>query len=702
MNRPPAQGPELAKEDALDEGLDTLAPLTPSTARALPGTESRPPWGRLEGFSMVAVLRLLAVERKTCTLTIQEGGRRALLHLREGAPVHAESGSSTGQPALDDLLGWLDPIVSIARLRYEGAPTFEPRLPLALETKGAAVEAPIVPVIAAEGPGAAPGEPIENTGAAGEGLSPYARLMHLAEAGETGEFVAAREDEEFHVHLQRGRVVWVAGGQTRDRFRQHLLAVAGTRDEELQPVLEECRRSRLPLVETLVRHNLATPEQLRETFAAVFRDALADLRTLDEADCVFLRRGAEARQDMSFALRGLEPTDAPGAEAFTSDAPPGAPARAAADVESPPPPPVAEKPPIAEKPPGPPAPLVAEKPPAPPAPATAEKPPAPKIDAPSIDAFNDAMTPAPRAVRSPPVLRTDTPAEGAGTLPRFDLTPAAEAALRRSPGSADRGAASAESGPKALTLATLTSALEAEGVPVEGVCLTRGLAIVPGPLAPTLVPSPGLLDLMGGPAADRAELVILRAPDSTVIGQRIGGRPLVAWCRTHPEAYASAQALLARLGGSSPPASREPARTSGRALRLHHDQLPTDASAELTKLFTDNVDLISALIVDGSSRSYLAVDGPSAPPLTWMLRRALSSAGAFGPPRREAASDAETPPLLGARFIEGWWFGGPLLREPGHYGWLLLQPAAAQALGWLMAGRFCRRFGLQPLAALDA
>ncbi|HEU4406297.1 MAG TPA: DUF4388 domain-containing protein [Polyangiaceae bacterium] len=701
MNRPPARGPEATNEDGLDDGFDTLDPLTPPPARGQANADARPPWGRLEGFSTLAVLRLLEAERKTCTVTLQEGGRRALVHLRAGVPVHAESGSFTGRPALDDLLGWPDPVVSIARLRYEGAPTFEPRLPLASGPGGssgpvdagpteaaagsgdtAGVEAPGSPTgAAAEGLGASAGPPGQGpaAGADGRAPTPYARLLRLTEAGETGELVVAREADEFHVHLQRGHVVWVAGRQTRERFREHLLAVAGTRNEELQPVLEECRRARLPLVETLVRRNLATPEQLRETFAAVFREALAELRALAEADCVFLRRGAEARHDLSFSLRGLEPSpDLPSINAPPPDADARADAPSAPD-ESPPPPDVGERAARA------------------------------RVDVPATrDSLSDSMTPAPRAVRLPPMVPAspDAGAASPATLKAETIPPLAAELTASLPvlgdGHATPGGTLAGNGPVTFSLDALMAALDAEGVPVEGACLTRGLAIVPGASAPSFVPSPGLLDLMGGPATDRAELVILRAPDATTIGQRIGARPLVAWCRTRPELYAPAQALLARLGGSPLPAPRAPARSASRPLRVHHDRLPTDASAELHKLFTDNADLLSALVVDGGARSYLAVDGPAAPPLTWMLRRALSSAGAFGPRGRESAPDADAAPLLGARFVEGWWFGGPLLREPGHYGWLLLQPAAAQALGWLMAGRFCRRFGLQPLATLDA
>jgi uncharacterized protein DUF4388 len=583
VNRPPApaRGSETVKGDAPDEGFEALGPVS-SPLRTSSSPDIRSPWGRLEGFTVRAVLRLLEAEQKDCTVSLQEGGRRALVHLRAGRPVHAECGPLAGQPALDDVLRWADPVVSIARLRYEGAPTFEPPSATAFDAERA-------------GPAA---EPAAN--GAAKRSAPYARLVRLADAGETGEFVVAHAPDEFHVHLHQGHVVWAAGRHTRERFRRRLFEFAGTRGDDLQAVLEECRRSRLPLVETLVQRNLASPDQVRQTFAAVFRDALSDLRALSGGDCVFLRRTAEVGQDaIAFPLRGLEPApDAPN-----------------------------------------------DLPPAPEAPPKAESP-SPRAD----------EAPAPKALT-------------------IDETPVA----------------------KAITLDELLSALDAEKVSVEGVCLTRGLAIVPGNSRLAFVPSPGLLDLMGGPATERAELVVLRSSDAAVIGQRIGARPLVAWCRTRLEACSPAQELLARLGGSPPPAPPAPQASAqpGRALRVHHDRLPTGATAELTKLFTDNPELISTIVVGASARSYLAVDGPAAPPLTRMLRRALSSANTFGPQRRDVAVNADAPPpLLGARFAEGWWFGGPLLREPGHYAWLLLQPSAAQALGWLMAGRLCRRFGL--------
>lgn len=118
---------------------------------------------------------------------------------------------------------------------------------------------------------------------------PFAKLSALADGHATGELIATSTGGETHVFLHRGRVAWATDSRRPNAFARHLQSV-GIGGEVLREVTEECRRGRLPLVETLVAWGLATAEDLRAALQQQLREMLELLRVDDRGQTLFLAR----------------------------------------------------------------------------------------------------------------------------------------------------------------------------------------------------------------------------------------------------------------------------------------------------------------------------------------------------------------------------------------------------------------------------
>jgi predicted regulator of Ras-like GTPase activity (Roadblock/LC7/MglB family) len=69
--------------------------------------------GYLEGVNLFSVLQLLEMERKTCTLRLSLGDRRATLWIRNGEIERAEVDNLTGDSAIMALVDWKTPKIDI-------------------------------------------------------------------------------------------------------------------------------------------------------------------------------------------------------------------------------------------------------------------------------------------------------------------------------------------------------------------------------------------------------------------------------------------------------------------------------------------------------------------------------------------------------------------------------------------------------------
>jgi hypothetical protein len=160
-------------------------------------------------------------------------------------------------------------------------------------------------------------------------------LVQEATAGRSGEFIFATNDLEVHVFLQRGRIAWATDSSRPFEFTRFLRSRCRIEDEMFREVLEECRRSRKPLGQTLVAWELSTWEDVRASLRHQLRLALGTLAQSPLGASMFLSRGRFADYDerLTFDLGELalgEGEDEP-AERASSARPP------TADIAPPPP-----------------------------------------------------------------------------------------------------------------------------------------------------------------------------------------------------------------------------------------------------------------------------------------------------------------------------------------------------------------------------
>jgi len=70
--------------------------------------------GSLFQFGLPSLLQLIGMERKTCTLTLEQDGRTGRLYMREGDLLDAECGALRGEDAAVTIAGWSSPSVVVS------------------------------------------------------------------------------------------------------------------------------------------------------------------------------------------------------------------------------------------------------------------------------------------------------------------------------------------------------------------------------------------------------------------------------------------------------------------------------------------------------------------------------------------------------------------------------------------------------------
>lgn len=104
---------------------------------------------------------------------------------------------------------------------------------------------------------------LERREALPDGLDPRGSIGELASRGFSGELEFAGGGERVVVFFQAGRIAWANDSLHRRAFVEHLRHTAGVDQGDVEAVVEECRKTRRPIGETLVEWNLASPEQVR-------------------------------------------------------------------------------------------------------------------------------------------------------------------------------------------------------------------------------------------------------------------------------------------------------------------------------------------------------------------------------------------------------------------------------------------------------
>jgi hypothetical protein len=158
---------------------------------------------------------------------------------------------------------------------------------------------------------------------------PLDALITHAKSGASGEFVCAAKLGEIHVYLQKGKIAWATDSKHAFAFASYLQAAAGIDKNTFRQVVEECRREKLPLGETIVAWGLTTLEGVREALFHQVEQALRLLSSVDTGQALFLERVYRKYDErlvfhVSEFLDVLEPSEALPSPLAESQPPPSA------------------------------------------------------------------------------------------------------------------------------------------------------------------------------------------------------------------------------------------------------------------------------------------------------------------------------------------------------------------------------------------
>ena len=145
----------------------------------------------------------------------------------------------------------------------------------------------------------------QGAGIAGASSNPWVYdLMALKlEAQLSGELIVASDALEAHVFLQDGRIAWAYSNTTRGLFLRELLEKTQMDEDALREVLDECRRERRHVAETLIIWGLASERDVRHALWVQIGTTLESIIQAPGVEAIFLRRASENySRELTFSL----------------------------------------------------------------------------------------------------------------------------------------------------------------------------------------------------------------------------------------------------------------------------------------------------------------------------------------------------------------------------------------------------------------
>ena len=148
--------------------------------------------------------------------------------------------------------------------------------------------------------------------------APWRQIRELAARDATGEFICATSAIELHLYLQRGRVAWATSSTHPLEFSRFIKERGRIDNDTFRQVVDECRREKLPLGETLVAWKLVTWDDVKAAVLHQVTTAAKQLIGASEAQTMFLQRerfteyNPELTLDLSDLERVLDDTPAAG------------------------------------------------------------------------------------------------------------------------------------------------------------------------------------------------------------------------------------------------------------------------------------------------------------------------------------------------------------------------------------------------------
>jgi hypothetical protein len=135
--------------------------------------------------------------------------------------------------------------------------------------------------------------------------TPWATLRALIDSGSSGELIVASDAIEIHVYLLDGKLAWATSSTARNEFLRRLVDDHGISSDLLRDVIEDCRKTRARLGETLIAWGVTSALQIRDALRGQIEEALVAAAANPGARCLFLPRRLEYAPELTFAISDL-------------------------------------------------------------------------------------------------------------------------------------------------------------------------------------------------------------------------------------------------------------------------------------------------------------------------------------------------------------------------------------------------------------
>ncbi len=130
---------------------------------------------------------------------------------------------------------------------------------------------------------------------------PIKQITALSGRSASGELIYASSSCEIHVYMQNGMIAWATDSRHPFAFAKHLQETGKIEKEVFRKAIDECRRERLQLGETLVNRGLLSWDDVRTSLRHQIQQAIDLLKVMPDGQSMFLERAyAKYNEKLTF------------------------------------------------------------------------------------------------------------------------------------------------------------------------------------------------------------------------------------------------------------------------------------------------------------------------------------------------------------------------------------------------------------------
>ncbi len=133
----------------------------------------------------------------------------------------------------------------------------------------------------------------------------YDSLVRIANSGASGELIVVGDGCEAHFYVFTGRLAWATSTHTTKAFAAHLQS-QGVDKVSLSEVMAECKKAGTSLMQTLVKWDVATLDQVYEALFVQICEALLWLHETESLEKVFVPRNLTYDESQTFSLSEIQ------------------------------------------------------------------------------------------------------------------------------------------------------------------------------------------------------------------------------------------------------------------------------------------------------------------------------------------------------------------------------------------------------------